>query len=93
MKMIKLVRSSLVAVLLAGSCLAIAAPASADGIGVHIGGLGVGIGVSNDHYYDSHHRRHAYSYPADWASYHHPQSWYRSHPHWNDANHHDYYRN
>jgi hypothetical protein len=35
----------------------------------------------------------AYSYPSDWKTYHHQQSWYRSHPHWNDQNHHDWYRN
>jgi hypothetical protein len=91
--MIKLIRSSLIAAALAGSCLAIAAPASADVVGVHVGGLGVGISVGNGHYYDSHHRRQSYNYPSDWSTYHHPQSWYRSHPHWNDSTNHDYYRN
>ena len=54
---------------------------------------GVGVTVGNGHYYDSHHRRQAYTYPADWSAYHHPQSWYRSHRGWNDRSSHDYYRN
>jgi len=91
--MIKLIRSSLIAVALAGTSVAMTAPAGADVVGVHVGGLGVGITVGNGHYYDSHHRRQAYSYPSDWNTYHHPQSWYHSHPNWNDSSNHDYYRN
>ena len=38
--MIKLIRGSLIAVALMGTSLAIAVPASADVVGVHVGGLG-----------------------------------------------------
>ncbi len=90
--MFNIVRGSLVLALLAGASLAVAAPASAADVGVHVGGLGLGITVGNGHYYDSHHRRQAYSYPSDWKAYHHPQSWYHSHPSWNDESNNDYYR-
>jgi hypothetical protein len=89
--MFNIVRGSLVAVLLAGTSLAIVVPASAaEVVGVHVGGIGVSVG--SGHYYDAHHHRQAYSYPSDWKTYHHPQNWYRSHPSWNDSGNADYYR-
>jgi hypothetical protein len=90
--MFNIIRGSLVAALLAGTSFALAAPASADVVGVHVGGLGVGVSVGNGHYYDEHHHRQAYNYPSDWKTYHHPQTWYRSHPSWNDESNADYYR-
>jgi hypothetical protein len=89
--MFNVIRGSLVAVLLAGASFAVSAPASAADVGVSVGGIGISVG--NGHYYDAHHHRQAYSYPADWKSYHHPQSWYHSHSSWNDQTSHDYYRN
>jgi hypothetical protein len=90
MNMYKFISGTVVALALTATAIA---PAFADVVGVHVGGLGVGISVGNGHYYDRHHRRVAYSYPNDWSTYHHPQSWYRNHPHWNDSTSHDYYRN
>ena len=66
---------------------------AADRVCIQVGGVGLGFTVGNGHYYDSHHRRQVYTYPSDWKTYHHPQSWYRSHPQWNTQGHHDYYRN
>ena len=66
---------------------------AAESVGVQVGGVGLGFSVGIGHYYDSHHRRQAYTYPSDWKAYHHPQAWYRSHPQWNTQGHHDYYRN
>ena len=91
--MFNIVRGSLALALLTGASLALAVPDSAADVGVHVGGLGLGISVGNGHYYDRHHHRQAYSYPSDWKSYHHPQSWYHSHSSWNDSTNHDYYRN
>jgi hypothetical protein len=90
----KFISCAVIALGLTGAVLAASAPASAaDVLGVHVGGVGLGITVGNGHYYDRHHHRVAYSYPSDWSAYHHPQSWYRSHPSWNDSTNHDYYRN
>jgi hypothetical protein len=66
---------------------------AAERVGVQVGGAGLGFTIGNGHYYDSHHRRQAYTYPSDWKTYHHPQSWYRTHREWNTPDHHDYYRN
>jgi hypothetical protein len=86
--------SAVLAVGLLGSSVAAIAPASAaEVVGIRVGGVGLGFTVGNGHYYDSDHRRVAYTYPSDWKSYHHPQSWYRSHPQWNDQKQHDWYRN
>lgn len=90
----KLLNGAIIAIALAGASLAAAIPANAaEIVGVHVGPIGVGLAVGNGHYYDSHHRRQNYSYPADWKTYHHPQSWYRSHPQWNDPHGHEWYRN
>jgi len=91
--MLNIVRGSLVTAFLAGASFAVTAPVYAADIGVHVGDVGLGVNVGNGHYYDSHHRRQTYSYPSDWKSYHHPQSWYHSHSSWNDQSSHDYYRN
>ena len=88
--MFNILRRSLAVALLAGASFAVAVPASADVIGVHVGGLGISVG--SGHYYDEHHHRQAYSYPSDWKAYHHPQAWYHSHPSWNDSTNSDYYR-
>lgn len=82
------------ALVLGGTAFEVAVPANAaEVVGVHVGGVGLGVRVGNGHYYDRHHHRQSYSYPSDWSTYHHRQYWYRSHPQWNDQNHHDYYRN
>jgi len=79
-----------VACLLGASFAAVPAVAK-DVIGLQVGDLGISVG--NGHYYDRHHHRQSYTYPSDWKSYHHPQSWYRAHSQWNDRNHADWYRN
>ncbi len=85
---------SIITLALAGGMLGVTAPAFArEVVGVHVGDAGLGFSVGNGHYYDRHHRCMAYSYPSDWRTYHHPQSWYRSHSHWNDRDHGDWYRN
>jgi hypothetical protein len=90
----KIISGTIIALGMAGATFAAISPAAAEEVaGVHVGGVGLGFTVGNGHYYDSHHRRQAYSYPSDWSTYHHPQGWYHSHPHWNDQNHHDWYRN
>jgi hypothetical protein len=89
----KIFKGGLAALGLALASTAAVPAFAAEVVGVHIGGVGLGFTVGNGHYYDSHHRRQAYTYPTDWKTYHHPQSWYRSHPQWNDKNHHDWYRN
>lgn len=65
---------------------------AAEVVGVHIGGVGLGFTVGNGHYYDRYHRRHSYTYPSDYRSYHHSRSWYRTHRNWNDEHHSDWYR-
>jgi hypothetical protein len=62
-------------------------------VGVQIGVAGLGLTVGNGYYYDSNNRRQAYTYPSDRKTYRHLQSWYRSHPQWNDQSNHDWYRN
>ena len=89
----KIINGGLAALSLALACTAAVPAFAADRVGVQIGGVGLGFTVGNGHYYDNHHRRQAYTYPSDWRTYHHPQSWYRSHSHWNDKNHSDWYRN
>lgn len=90
----KLLNGAAIAIGLASASFAATAPARAvDIVGVHVGPIGLGFTVGNGHYYDRHHHRQSYSYPADWRTYHHPQSWYRSHPRWNDQNGSDWYRN
>jgi len=90
----KLFGVSIVALAFAGGMLGAAGPVSAqDRMRVHVGDAGIGFSVDNGHYYDRHHRRHSYSYPSDWRSYHHDRSWYRSHARWNDRDHRDFYRN
>jgi hypothetical protein len=89
----KLLNSAVIALGLAGAPFAVAAPANAANlVGVHVGPVGLGFSVGNGHYYDRNHRRQAYTYPSDWRTYHHPQSWYRSHPRWNDQHGSDWYR-
>jgi hypothetical protein len=85
-----LIQSTLAVACLVGISLSTMPADAAGSVGVHIGDLGVSIG--NGHYYDRHHRRQAYTYPSDWKSYNHPQSWYRGHAHWNDQQHSDWYR-
>jgi hypothetical protein len=90
----KLFGVSIAALAFAGSMLGTAGPVSAqDQMRVHVGDAGLGFTVDNGRYYDRHHRRHYYSYPSDWRSYHHDRSWYRSHARWNDRDHRDFYRN
>jgi hypothetical protein len=90
----KLFGVSIAALAFAGSMLGAAEPVSAqDQMRVHVGDGGLGFTVDNGRYYDRHHRRHYYSYPSDWRSYHHDRSWYRSHARWNDRDHRDFYRN
>ncbi len=92
--MYKLVNGTIVAIALVGASLTAASPAAAkDVVGVHVSDVGLGFTVGNGHYYDRDHHRQAYTYPSDWKTYHHPQSWYQQHSRWNDANDHDYYRN
>jgi hypothetical protein len=92
--MYKVLSGTVLALGLAGAAFLATSPAvAAEVVGVHVGPVGLGFGVSNGHYYDRDHRRQAYSYPSDWKTYHHPQSWYRSHSQWNDRSHPDYYRN
>jgi hypothetical protein len=90
--MFRIISGAVIAIGMTGAVFV--APASAtEVVGVHVGDIGLGFAVGNGHYYDRHHHRMAYSYPSDWKTYHHPQSWYRSHPQWNDQNNHDWYRN
>ena len=84
---------SILAVGLATAPILTINPASAaEVVGVHVGGVGLGFKVGNGHYYDRNHRRRSYTYPSDYKTYHHNQSWYRSHRNWNDENHADWYR-
>ena len=78
--------------LIAGAFTATVPAVGAEVVGVHVGDVGLGFRVGNGHYYDRSHVRRSYTYPSDWHSYHHPQSWYRSHSHWNDQQHNDWYR-
>ena len=88
--MYNFIKITLAVASLAGASVAL--PASArETVGIHVGNLGVTLGTA--HYYDRNHHRHSYRYPADWRSYNHPQSWYRSHPQWNNQQHADWYRN
>ena len=90
----KLLNGAVVALGLAIVPFATTIPAgAADIVGVHVGPVGLGFTVGNGHYYDGHHRRQSYTYPSDWKTYHHPQTWYRSHPQWNDQHSSDWYRN
>ena len=92
--MFRFLSAAAIALALVGGSLAAVAPATAsEVVGVHIGPIGLGFKVGNGHYYDRDQRRQEYSYPSDWRTYHHAQSWYRNHPHWNDQNDHDWYRN
>jgi len=93
-QMKKFISGTVVALSLASALFAVTSQASAaDVVGVHVGGVGLGFTVGNGHYYDSNHRRQAYTYPSDWKTYHHPQTWYRSHPQWNDQKNTNWYRN
>ena len=85
-------KGTVIALGLTGAMLVAASPASAADVGIRIGGAGVGVQIGNGHYYDSHHRRQSYNYPSDWKTYHHPQTWYRSHQQWNDQSGQDWYR-
>lgn len=89
----KLLNSAVIALGLTTAPYMVAVPANAAVIGAHVGPIGLGFSVGNGHYYDRHHHRQAYTYPSDWKTYHHPQSWYRSHPQWNDQHGSDWYRN
>jgi hypothetical protein len=90
----KMLNGAVVALGLATITLAAGSPAVAEEVaGVHVGGVGLGFTVGNGHYYDRDHHRQAYTYPSDWKTYHHPQTWYQSHSQWNDQSNHDWYRN
>lgn len=89
--MYRLLSVTLAAVCLAGASLVAMPAAARDAIGAQVSDLGISVG--NGHYFDRHHHRHSYTYPSDWKSYNHPQSWYRGHSQWNDRNHVDWYRN
>jgi hypothetical protein len=92
--MYRVMNGAIIALGLATATLVAAAPVSAEEVvGVHVGGAGLGFTVGNGHYYDRDHHRQAYTYPSDWKTYHHPQSWYQSHRGWNDQKNHDWYRN
>jgi hypothetical protein len=92
--MFKIVSGTILSLgLIAGAFAATSPAIAAEVVGVHVGGVGVGFHVGNGHYYDGNHVRQSYTYPSDWHSYHHQQSWYHSHSHWNDEHHADYYRN
>jgi hypothetical protein len=92
--MYKVLSGAVIALGLVGATFAATSAASAaEVVGVHVGPIDLGFKVNNGHYYDRDHHRRDYSYPTDWRTYHHPQSWYRSHPHWNDQKSHDWYRN
>jgi hypothetical protein len=62
--MSKALNGAIIALGIAGASLPIAGPASAQDIGVHVGGVGVGIGFGDiaygyqDGYWDSGHRWH-----------------------------------
>ena len=89
----KIINCGLVALGLTLASTAAMPAFAAEAVGVQVGGVGLGFTVGNGHYYDSHHRRQAYTYPSDWKTYHHPQSWYRTHPQWNTQGQPGYYRN
>ena len=89
--MYKFIKITLAVASVAGVSLAALPATAGETVGVHVGDLGVTVG--NGHYYDRNHRRHSYSYPSDWRSYNHSQSWYRSHRQWNNQQHADWYRN
>jgi hypothetical protein len=91
--MYKTLKGAVVAFGLAGATFAAFGPANAADVGVSVGPIGLGFTVGNGHYYDNNHRLQAYTYPSDWKTYHHPQSWYRSHPQWNTQGNPDWYRN
>ena len=92
--MYKMLNGTIIVLGLAGATFAVPGPARAEElVGVHVGGVGLGFTVGNGHYYDSDHRRQAYTYPSDWKTYHHPQAWYQTHSQWNDQKNHDWYRN
>jgi hypothetical protein len=92
--MYKMLNGAIIALGFATVTLAASGAANAkDVVGVHVGDVGLGLTIGNGHYYDRDHHRQAYTYPSDWKTYHHPQSWYQSHSRWNDQKDHDYYRN
>jgi hypothetical protein len=91
--MYKVFSGTIIALGLAGAVFAATSPVSAADVGVNVGPIGLGFTVGNGHYYDRDHHRQAYTYPSDWKTYHHPQSWYHSHPHWNTQGNPDWYRN
>jgi hypothetical protein len=91
--MYKILNGAIIALGLAAASVAVTGPVNAaEVVGVHVGGVGLGFTVGNGHYYDRDHHRQRYTYPSDWQSYHHRQSWYRSHPEWNNQQHADWYR-
>ena len=98
MKILNVVKCTLVALALVGTATTMASAATVlvaaprTGIAVQVSPGGVGFAVNNGYYYDRRHRRQAYRYPSDWQAYHHPRSWYRGHQRWDDQNHRDYYR-
>jgi len=72
-----LLNVSLTVACLVGASFAAVPAVARDVIGVQGGDLGISVGKG--HYYDRHHHRQSYTYPSDWKSYHHPQSWYHGH--------------
>jgi hypothetical protein len=92
MKMNNVLKGTIIALGLTSALVMAAGPASAATIGVRVGDLGLGFKVGNGQYYDRNHHRQTYSYPSDWKSYSHSQSWYRSHPQWNDHSNPSWYR-
>jgi hypothetical protein len=91
--MFKIVSGTVLSLGLIAGAFAASPAVAAEVVGVHVGGVGLGFHVGNGHYYDRQHVRQNYTYPSDYQQYHHQQSWYRTHSHWNEQGHADYYRN
>ena len=83
-----LIKSTVVALALAGAAIA-AAPANA-AVAFAIGPNGAHVAFANGSYYDRFHHRHFYRYPRDYTNYGHPLAWYRTHPNWHRS--HEWWR-
>ena len=79
-----LLKSTIVALALAGASLALPATATpADAaVAFVVGPNGAQVGFTNGYYYDNRHRRHSYRYPREYRRYGRPLSYYRTHPNW-----------
>jgi hypothetical protein len=73
--MYKALNGAIVALGLAGAALTMSGPASADGVGIHVGGVGIGVNVGDvafgyqDGYWDHGHQWHRWHNDQEMRDY------------------------